>query len=127
MALAGVDQQHRDQMTAIRVLLGDMTPMFHSVIAGLMAASDEVVLIQSDAGSPLAKQNADVLLIRSADIVDCPAVLSGVAQAAPMGVVAVQDDGLAGTSFRILRQPAKFSTDGKLDLIGAIRTAAGRV
>jgi hypothetical protein len=113
-------------MTAIRVLLGDMTPMFHSVVTGLIAASDEVELVQSPAGHTMADHDVDVLLIRSADIVDCPAVLSGVAQSAPMGVVAIQEDGLSGTAYRILREPAQFDADGRVDLISAIRCAAGR-
>jgi hypothetical protein len=65
-------------------------------------------------------------MIRSADIVDCPAILAGVAQSAPLGVVAVGDDGHSGTCFRVERQPVQFAVDGHLDLIAAIRSAAGR-
>jgi hypothetical protein len=113
-------------MTAIRVLLGDMTPMFHSVVTGLIAASDEVELVNADRAASMSTQNIDVLLIRSSDIVDCPAILAGVAQSAPMGVVAIQEDGSAGTAYRVLRRPTQFSGDGRIDLISAIRNAAGR-
>jgi hypothetical protein len=121
-------------MPAIRVLLGDMTPMFGSLVSGVFAGQAGVELVAPEQGQSYldclgeqrGTQRFDVVLLRIPDLIDANGVLTTFAHSAPLGVVAIGDNGESGIAFRIERQSVPLTSTGDLDLVGAMRLAAGR-
>jgi ABC-type nitrate/sulfonate/bicarbonate transport system substrate-binding protein len=114
-------------MQRIRVMLREMSPMLSSLVAEQLG---DVELVQPRPGMPLAEAVAtgeiDVLLMRAESVADCEALLGDIARAAPIGIVAINCSGHAGTAYRLDSRPVAASAEGRLDLIGAIALAAGR-
>lgn len=116
-------------MAAIRVLVGDMTPMFRSMVVGLFADRGDIDLVVPDKPGSLAERVAarrcDVVLLRQPDVLDSSGILGSLARSAPIGVVAIGDRGTSGIAYRIERAPIVRTLAGRLDLVAAIHMAAG--
>ncbi len=101
------------------------------MIIGLMQGTQDIEIVSAPQGpkamiTRLGARDIDVVIVRAADVDDCSALLTHVADAAPIGVVSVNDEGNGGTSYRVLREDVVFSEAGGQQLISAIHMAAGR-
>ncbi|HUD27565.1 MAG TPA: hypothetical protein VMQ93_01755 [Novosphingobium sp.] len=108
-------------------MLGEMPPMLSSMMKVLFAGVEAVEVVEpGEGGQAVPLQGIDVLLLRAADLAECEALLGEIARAAPVGVVAISESGQRGTAYRLSREPVAVSAEGRLDLVGAIRVAAGQ-
>jgi uncharacterized protein (UPF0261 family) len=108
-------------MQRIRVMLGEMPPMLSSMMKVLFAGIDSVEIVEQRHDL----REIDVLLMRAGSLAECEALLGDIARAAPVGVVAISESGDRGTAYRLSSEPVAVSAEGRLDLVGAIRAAAG--
>lgn len=108
-------------------MLGDMSPMLSSLVAGQLG---DVELVARQPHGTLAEAVAvggvDVLLTRAETVADCETLLGDIARAAPIGIVAIGRSGDWGTAYRLDSRPVAASAEGRLDLMGAIAIAAGQ-
>jgi hypothetical protein len=111
-------------MASIRVQIAEASPMFGSMITGLLGDVDGIELVSGTSGRT--GEPVDVMLISEASKESSQLLFNRIAEAAPMGVVSIAADGRHGASYRILKKPIHFSSNSSHDLIGAIRVAAGR-
>jgi hypothetical protein len=107
----------------IRVLLGATTTMVRSALSGALAECEDIELVQSTA-SETAPGDIDVVLLHRATLRDCPAAFRTIADSPRIGVVAIGEDGLAGSLYRVARQGWRFGPGGRSGLADAIRAAA---
>jgi hypothetical protein len=105
----------------IRVLLGATTPMVRSALHGALAGCEDIELVQPAAE---AAPDIDVVVLHQAEMRDFPAALRAIVDAAHIGVVAIGDDGQAGSLYRVDRQGWRFAPGGQHGLADAIRAVA---
>jgi len=105
----------------IRVLLGATTAMVSSALQGALAEYEDIELVQASA-TEIAE--VDVVLLHRATMRDCPAALRAIADSQHIGVVAIGEDGLDGSLYRVAREHWRFGPGGRQGLADAIREAA---
>lgn len=108
----------------IRVLFGDMAAMAESALRGSLAGCDDIELV---ARAPAAASygGVDVLVLHQTQMSECPRILKRLMQAAPIGVVAIDESGTAGDLYRLDHQDCRFVAGGREALADAIRRVAG--
>lgn len=107
----------------IRVLFGDMTAMVGSALRGSLADCSDIELMPADPGTQRYDQ-VDVLVLHEAQVRDCPTILMALIQASPIGVVAIGENGMAGSLYRLDRESWRFVAGGNHGLADAVRAAA---
>lgn len=107
----------------IRVLLETATRMERSALQGALAGCDDIELVQpASAGAPPGE--IDVVVLHEAAMGDFPSMLRAIAAVRRIGVVAIGDDGEAGSLYRVDRRGWRFAAGGKHGLADAIRAVA---
>jgi hypothetical protein len=105
----------------IRVLLGATTPMVQSALHGALAECEDIELVPTFPGALPA--DIHVVVLHQAAMRDFPAALRAIVDAPHIGVVAIGEDGQAGSLYRVDRQGWRF-TAGQHGLADAIRAVA---
>lgn len=106
----------------IRVLLGATTPMVQSALHGALAGCEDIELVPTPAEAP--PSDVDVVVLHQAAMRDFPAALRAIVDAPHIGVVAIGEDGQAGSLYRVDRQGWRFAAGGQHGLADAIRAVA---
>jgi hypothetical protein len=107
----------------IRVLLGTTTAMVRSALHGALAECEDIELVPSLPSDPL-PADIDVVVVHRAAMRDCPPVLRAIVDAPHIGVVAISEDGAAGSLHRIDRRGWLTSPADRHGLADAIRAVA---
>lgn len=107
----------------IRVLLGTTTAMVRSALHGALAECEDIELVQS-LPADTAPDDIDVVVVHRAEMRDCPPVLRTIVDSRQMGVVAISEDGAAGSLYRIDRKGWGFAAADRQGLADAIRAVA---
>ncbi len=105
----------------IRVLLGATTAMVRSALHGALAECEDIELVQPSNDTP---QDVDVVVLHQAAMRDFPAALRAIVDAPHIGVVAIGEDGQAGSLYRVDRRGWRFAAGGQHGLADAIREVA---
>ncbi|MFA6115188.1 MAG: hypothetical protein WC729_14410 [Sphingomonas sp.] len=107
----------------IRVLLGATTAMVRSALHGALAGCEDIELIQP-ASPDTVIEDVDVVVLHQAAMRDFPVALRAIVEAPHIGVVAIGEDGQAGSLYRVDRQGWRFAAGGEHGLADAIRAVA---
>lgn len=107
----------------IRVLLGATTAMVRSALLGALSECEDIELVQS-IPSEAAPGDVDVVILHQAALRDCTPALRAIADAPRIGIVAIGDDGHAGSLYRVDREAWRFTPGGHHGLADAIRAVA---
>ena len=107
----------------IRVLLGAATPMVQSALHGALDGCEDIELVQPNPPEAT-PQDIDVVVLHQAAMRDFPAALRAIVDAPHIGVVAIGEDGQAGSLYRVDRQGWRFAAGGHHGLADAIRAVA---
>ncbi len=121
------DTAHPDAPSAVRVGVGELSPLFRSLLVELIADAPGVILVEE---API-----DVLLLEApmpsdpgaVDRPGDPSTALAVALAGasgPAGFVLVERSGACGLVLRVSREPLDLATDARATLLAAIRRAA---
>lgn len=108
----------------IRVLIGEMSAMIGSALRGTLAGCDDIELVRQDSADP-DYEEVDVLVVHDTQVRDCPAMLTALVRASPIGVVSIGAQGMAGNLYRFERESWRFVDGADHGLVDAIRAAAG--
>ena len=108
----------------IRVLLGATTAMVSSALQGALAECEDIELIQPAATETADLADIDVVLLHRATMRDCPPALRAIADSKQIGVVAIGEDGLGGSLYRVASERWRFGAGGRQGLADAIRAVA---
>jgi hypothetical protein len=92
----------------IRVLLGATTAMVRSALHGALAGCEDIELIQP-ASPDTFIEDVDVVVLHQAAMRDFPVALRAIVEAPHIGVVAIGEDGQAGSLYRVDRQGWRFA------------------
>jgi hypothetical protein len=109
----------------IRVLLGATTAMVRSALHGALAGCEDIELVQpATLEADAAIGDIDVVVLHQAAMRDFPIALRAIVEAPHIGVVAIGEDGQAGSLYRVDRQGWRFAAGGQHGLADAIRAVA---
>lgn len=111
-------------MSAIRVLIGDMPAMLHSMVTAMLDAEEDIVLIDpySLGDDSQRARDIDVMLV-AADRLS-PAWLAGSAAALPAAIITIADDAHTATIVHLAQTHWPFSDNIEDSIGAAIRRAA---
>jgi len=109
----------------IRVLLGATTAMIRSALHGALAGCEDIELVQATTpDSDAMIGDVDVVVLHHAAMRDFPIALRTIVEAPHIGVVAIGEDGQAGSLYRVDQQGWRFAAGGEHGLADAIRAVA---
>jgi hypothetical protein len=107
----------------IRVLLDASTTMVRSALQAALGECDDIELVDP-AGFDPPPRSVDVIVLQRRLMDEFPGPLSAIGSASRIGVVAINDDGLAGDLYRIDHRGWHFRTGPRGGLADAIRAVA---
>ena len=108
----------------IRVLLGATTAMVRSALHGALAECEDIELIEPDCPQAAAPWDIDVVVLHRAAMRDFAMAFQAIVDAPHIGVVAIGEDGEAGSLYRVDRERWRFAANGEHGLADAIRAVA---
>lgn len=115
-------------MSAIRVLIGDMPPMLHSMVIEMLQSEDDIVLLESGSDAPGGEDDVDgsvdVILTSQSHLRSDQRHFGGLAALSPQGIVAIADDASEATIIHFSTSNWSFADSQKDSIGAAIRIAA---